>query len=253
VSEPETPSVTMTVKNACDGSLRPVVIPRSRVPRIEYDFASDTGDFVPTADRHLHFATVLGGQYSFATLWNRSSAGGTDAPIGVWPDWTKSVRTAPARTEEASGGDSLDFDGSDDFVIFPWEAIPQNSGYRMFFDLLPWDTEGKVALFVSKMLLNVSIENGMLHVSAPGLKKVSTGLELPKDRWSRVMLAHLGDRLEVTVDGKAFSAPAKLPATFMSPVAFGVPLQGSGMKPFRGRLRNVVIDHACIEGTARGR
>lgn len=253
VSEPETPPVTMTVKSAYDGSLRPVVIPRSRVPRIEYDFASDTGDFIPTADRHLHFATVLGGQYSFATLWNRSSAGGTDAPIGVWPDWKKTVRTAPSRVDEASGADSLDFDGVDDFVIFPWESIPQNSGYRIFFDLLPSETEGRMALFVSKMLLNVSIEDGTLYVAAPGVKKVSTGLELPKGRWSRVMLAHLGDRFEVRVDGKSFSAPAKLPATFMSPVSFGAPMQGSGMKPFRGRLRNVVIDHACLEGSARGR
>jgi hypothetical protein len=239
----------MTAKSAVDGTLRKVVLPRARVPRIKYDFSGDTGDYLPTDDRMLHFATVLGGQYSMATLWNRSSSGGTDAPLGVWPEWNKAVRTAPAREKNADGSCSLVFDGVDDFFVLPWETIPQNTGYRMVLELTPSETEGKISLFASKMLLNVSIENGVIYVSAPGVRKVSTALEVKKGFRHKVEFAHLGDRFEVAVDGRRFSAAAKLPATFISPVSFAAPVRGSGLKPFAGKLHALCVDHSC--GSAR--
>ena len=239
VVEPQAESAEMTVKSAFDGTLRKVFLPRSRIPFVDYDFRAATGDFVPVADRHLHFATVLGGQYSMATLWNRSSSGGTDAPIGAWPDWNNALRTAPARTCGPDGSVSLAFDGVDDFFVLPWETVPQNSGYRMTLELSPSDVRGRISLLSSKMLLNASVEQGVVHVAAPGVKKVSTGLKLEKDRWQCVSFVHYGDRFEVGIDGKTFSAPAKLPASFMSPVAFSAPLRGSGMKPFKGALRRL--------------
>jgi hypothetical protein len=244
VAEPQAPSVEMTVKSAFNGILRKLSLPRIRVPFIEYDFASGTGDFLPTMDRHLHFATVLGGQYSMATLWNRSSSGGTDAPIGTWPDWNSAVRTAPVRAKGDDGSVFLEFDGVDDFFVLPWESVPQNSGYRMTLELLPSDVRERISLLSSKMLLNASVEHGMVHVAAPGVKKVPTGLKLEKNRWQSVSFIHHGDRFEVSVDGKTFSTSAKLPSTFMSPVAFSAPLSGSGMKPFKGRLRRLSIDHS---------
>ena len=245
VVEPQAESAEMTVKSAFDGTLRKVFLPRSRIPFVDYDFRAATGDFVPVADRHLHFATVLGGQYSIVTLWNRSSSGGTDAPIGAWPDWNNALRTAPARTCGPDGSVSLAFDGVDDFFVLPWETVPQNSGYRMTLELSPSDVGGRISLLSSKMLLNASVEQGVVHVAAPGVKKVSTGLKLEKDRWQCVSFVHYGDRFEVGIDGKTFSAPAKLPASFMSPVAFSAPLRGSGMKPFKGALRRLSVDHSC--------
>ena len=245
VVEPRSAPVPMTAKSAVDGTLRKVVLPRARVPRIKYDFSGDTGDYLPTDDRMLHFATVLGGQYSMATLWNRSSTGGTDAPLGVWPDWAKVESSAPVRTAEADRGMSLSFDGADDFVLFPWESVPQNSAYRISFSMLPLETAGKIALFRSKSLLNVDIENGILHVQAAGLRRTSTGLGISGGRWHDIELSHEGDAFKVSVDGKIFSAPAKLPSIFMSPVAFGLPLRGTKDKPFKGRIRDLVFDHSC--------
>ena len=245
VAEPHASSVEMTVKSAFDGTIRKVSIPRVRVPFIEYDFAADTGDFLPTSDRYLHFATVFGGQYSMATLWNRSSSGGTDAPIGTWPDWNKTVRSAPVRNKLADGSASFEFDGTDDFFILPWEAIPQNSGYKMTLELSLSDIDGRISLMSSKSLLNVSVEDGVVHVSAPGVKKISTGVKLEKDCRQTLSFAHYGNKFEVCVGGRRFSTAAKLPATFMSSVAFSAPLNGSGMKPFKGKLFRLSIDHSC--------
>lgn len=244
VMEAQSALSTMRVKCAIDGRMRTISIPETRIPRIEYDIASDTGTFMPVRERFLHFATVLGGQYSAAVMWNRSSAGGTDAPIGVWPDWSKVESSAPVRVMESDGDVSLSFDGKDDFVIFPWEAVPQNSAYRISFDFYPDDISEKTALFRSKSLLNVGIEDGVLHIQAAGVRKISTGLHLEKGRWHRVDLVHGGDVFRAAVDGKTFSVPAKLPSTFMSPVSFGVPLRGSKDRPFRGRIRNLLFDHA---------
>ena len=244
VVEARSAPAAMKVKSAIDGGLRTVSIPETRIPRIEYDIAADAGTFMPVKDRFLHFATVLGGQYSAAVLWNRSSAGGTDAPIGAWPDWAKVESSVPVRVMESNGDVSLRFDGKDDFVAFPWETVPQNSAYRISFDIYPDRLSEKIALFRSKSLLNVSLEDGMLHVQAAGVKKMATGLHLEEGRWQRVELAHGGDVFTVNVDGKTFSTPAKLPSTFMSPVSFGAPLRGSKDKPFCGRIRNLVFDHA---------
>jgi hypothetical protein len=235
----------MKVKSAFDGTLRTVALPGSRVPLIAHDLSAGTGTFLPAKDRFLHFATVLGGEYSPATLWNRSSAGATDGPLGIWPDWAKVESSAPVRTAEADRGMSLSFDGADDFVLFPWESVPQNSAYRISFSMLPLETAGKIALFRSKSLLNVDIENGILHVQAAGLRRTSTGLGISGGRWHDIELSHEGDAFKVSVDGKIFSAPAKLPSIFMSPVAFGLPLRGTKDKPFKGRIRDLVFDHSC--------
>ena len=56
--------------------------------------------------------------------------------------------------------------------------------------------------------------------------------------------AHYGNKFEVCVGGRRFSTAAKLPATFMSSVAFSAPLSGSGMKPFKGKLFRLSIDHS---------
>lgn len=244
VVEPGSALVAMTVKSAYDGNLRIVAVPRARVPLIKYDFSPCAGDYLPTDERFLHFATVLGGQYSMTTLWNRSSSGGTDAPIGVWPEWKRALRTAPAREKNADGSAALVFDGVDDFFLLPWEAIPQNSGYRMTLELSPADVEGRISLFASKMLLNASIENGVICVSAPGVRKVSTALAVKKICRHKLEFIHFGDSVEVSVDGRRFSAAAKLPATFMSPVAFAAPVKGSGLKPFAGKLYALNIDHS---------
>ena len=243
VVEPHSAPVRMKVKCAADGALREISLPSARVPRIAYDLSPLAGTFLPTTDRHLHFATVLGGQYSIATLWNRSSSGSSDAPLGFWPNWREVESSAPARRREADGGWSLEFDGVDDLVVFPWETVPQNSAYRVKFALLPLCGGGQTALFSSKSLLNVRLEDGRLRVSAAGVKDCDTGLEVADGSWHQIELEHAGDSFAAYVDGRRFTTKAKLPATFMSSLAFGLPLKGSDMKAFRGRLRDIVFDH----------
>ena len=71
-----------------------------------------------------------------------------------------------------------------------------------------------------------------------------SAIPLECGKWQKVELAHLGGRFVLSVDGREVSVPARLPATFMSSIAFGIPPQGSGMKPFKGRLRNLVFNHS---------
>ena len=236
----------MCVRSALSGGLRDIRLPAPRVPCIEYDLAAETGTFLPTKDHLLHFATVLGGCYSMATLWNRCSSASNDMPIGTKPDWRSVVSAAPKRVREADGSLSLSFDGVDDFVAFPWETVPQNSAYSVSFEIMAEDVAGRMALFASKRVLNAHISGGVLNVAAGGAS-VASPAKLEKGVWHKVEIVHSGDALAVSVDGRVASRPAKLAPPFMSSLMLGLPMKGSGMAPFRGRVRGLRFCHRRAE------
>ena len=228
VVEPPSEPGRLRVFGATDGRLREVTMPAARIPRIEYDPNPKTGGYLPTKDRLLHFATVLGGRFSPLTLWNRTTASSMDYPEGLSPDFSTVVSAAPAVTREADGGYSLSFD-EDDFLLLPWEVVPQNAAYRLSMEVCPSALDGKRALMTSKSLLNVSLEEGELVVSAPGVRAARTGLRLAAGVWQGLSLSHLGDRFVVTLGERRFETSARLPSVFMSPVAIRLV----------GRIRNL--------------
>jgi len=99
-------------------------------------------------------------------------------------------------------------------------------------------------LVSSKQLLNMHIDRGMLHASAAGVKDIPEGLHVRSGIWQKIEIVHTGDRFSVSVGKRRFVASATLPARFMSSLIFAMPVKGSGMKPFRGRIRNLVFHHA---------
>ena len=241
VCEPESESVPMIVGDAISGSVRQISLPKCRVPEIQLDFAPETGTWVPTTDGMRRFSTILGGQFSLATLWNRNSAGGFDYPEGIKPDW-KAI-TVPNRIQESDGSWALEFDGIDDFMLFPWETIPQNSGYRITFRILPRDLSGTTALFESKNNFTMCLDEGTIQIKAAGVRMCSTGLRLNSDRWNSVTVVHSGNALTVKANNQTFRTAATLPATCMSPLAFAIPTTGSKARPFKGRLSSLTFTH----------
>ena len=247
VEEPKSGIAAMRVHSAKDGVLKTVRMPEARIPLLEYDMTPISGTYLPTKDRYLHFGTLLGGQYSMAMLWNRSSSGSNDAPQGTWPDWSDVECSAPERIREVDGTWSLEFDGKDDFVAFPWETVPQNSSYRISFGVMPLYDSGRMALFESKMLIEIHIEDGVLHAGVDGEKPCSTGVHVQSGMWQKVEIVHSGDTFSVAVGKQKSVMPAKLPARLMSSLMFAMPVRGSGMIPFKGRIRDLTFSHKLHE------
>lgn len=232
VVEPTSDLAQMKAFSAFDGTLRTVTLPSARIPMIEYDPNPKTGAYLPTKDRRLHFATVLGGRFSGLTLWNRTAASAMDYPEGLSPDFAK-IESAAPRCVETEKGFALDFD-ADDFVLLPWETLPQNATYRLSMEVKPSKTADTFKMLTSKTVLNLTVDAGELVLSAPGVRGIRTGLKLVADAWQRLELEHQGDRFAVRLGERRFDTSAKLPATFMSPVAL----------QFRGFVRNLAVDQA---------
>ena len=247
VAEVDSGISTMRIFSAVDGMMRDIRIPFVRIPKIEYDVAGCAGTYLPTKDGFLHFATILGGRYSMATLWNRCSSSSNDAPPDTWPQWSAVECSVPERMYEPDGSWSLCFDGIDDFITFPWETVPQNSAYTISFDIYPLYDEGKFSLFASKFLLNMYIDGGILHASAAGVKDIPFGLHVAKGKWQNVRIVHTGDSFSVSVGNRKFVTSARLPARFMSPLMFALPVHGTDMKPFKGKIRNLSFYHGSTQ------
>lgn len=244
--------VPTVVRSAESGELRQVDLPRSRVPQLAYDFSPSGGDFLPTRDGWRHFGAVGGGFSTAVVGYNRNS--GT---TGTEPVFPKDVLLAPAPRHilEPNGEWSLHFDGIDDFLCFPAETIPQHSGWRLAFDLFPERDDVGETLFAARQLLCLTLEKGELVCRYSSMDELDgdfagspgrTGLHLAPGRWHHVEIVHCGSAIGVSVDGK--SAPpiaCRLPSMFISFLGFGHPWYFTGANGyFRGRLKNLVIDHS---------
>ncbi|MCQ2391062.1 MAG: hypothetical protein MJ240_06545 [Kiritimatiellae bacterium] len=232
VVEPASSEGKMTVFSSLDDRVRTIALPKARIPRLVYDFTPGTGDYLPTTDRFLHFATVLGGRYSPITLWNRTATSAMDYPEGFSPAYASGTVAQPQRVQESDGAWALDFRDANAFVAFPWETLPQNAAYRLVLRLKAGNLSGKVPFIVSKSVLNIVLENGEIVVNAPGLKAFRTGLKLTEGRWQTLCLEHGAETFVVRLDDQESSASARLRATFMSPFVLR----------FNGRIRDLVVD-----------
>lgn len=231
IEEASSPQTTARVFDWMSGELRDIRLPTVRVPCVEYDLAPRTGTYLPTKDRLLRFATVLGGRYTPLTLWNRTSYSGTDFPE-TYRAMDGKADKVPKRVHEVDGSWSLAFDGKDDIIAFPWECIPQNSAYCIGMEINPRAVDGNRLLLTAKGLIRAEIEDGVVVVSACGAVVQSNRLLVP-GIWQRLEIIHTGRALVVRVDGHETSVAARLPATFMSPAVLKLD----------GRLRSLVFDH----------
>lgn len=241
VDEEDCGRATMKVYSTLTDSVTDVKLPAARVPFAAYDFSDRAGLYVPVSEGYRRLATTLGGPCSIVSLWNRCSSSRNDVPEGV--KLACLTNPVPLRLTDDDGYRELVFDGVDDYITFPWEILPRGAGFRISFDVLPEETEGRVALFASKNLFSLWMECGELKVRYSTGQSQGTGVFLKKGLWNLIQVGYDCERLTFDVDGARASVDAVAPAAMTSSLIFGLPNK-SDIKPFRGRLRNLVFDHA---------
>ncbi len=221
-----------------------IKLPAARVPRIEYDFSPEAGAYIPAKGLWRRYSGALGGIHSQANLYNRSGSGMFDRP--------EALRTLPvvdspfpSRERGPDGGWALRFDGVDDYAAFPWEVIPQSTGYRLSFDIRPERDDCVETLFATKLVLGMRLDHGEIRFDVAGGKERSTGMRLTPRKWHHVDFVNDGETASISVDGcKAYKAEVKIPGICMSSVSFAG-ADRADRRCFKGSLSNLVIDH-CI-------
>ena len=220
-----------------------VELPAARVPLIEYDFSPKAGAYITEKLGWKRFSGALGGIHSQANLYNRSGSGMFDRP-----EFLRGLKVVdcpvPRQERREDGTWTLVFDGIDDYAAFPWELIPQSTGYRLSFDIRPDRDDVEESLFSTKLVLQMQLVNGELRFEVGGVDVLKSGLRLTKGVWHHIDFVCRGDSVSVCVDGsQPFVSPVKIPGICMSSVAFGG-ADNSKRECFKGALANLVVDHA---------
>ena len=233
----------MQVYSCEKGKMVDIELPAVRVPRVEYDFSPDAGSYLPAKGGWRRFSGALGGIHSQANLYNRSGSGMFDRPeaLRTLPVVDSPV---PSRERRADGSWALVFDGVDDYAAFPWELLPQTTGYRLSFEIRPARDDCVETLFATKTVMGMRLDRGELKFDVAGGREHATGIRLSPGKWHRVSFASDGEKASVTVDGgPKYEASVTIPGICMSSVSFG----GSDRKDrrcFKGALASLVVDHA---------
>jgi len=239
---------------------RPVecVLPRARIPRLEYDFSPEAGDVMRPASGERHFFGILGSTAALASLWNRGSSLEGPFPRGSM-FWRQSKGSQPLRKKGDSGAWELVFDGVDDFVSFPHETVPQWAAATIVLEFCQSGTGAarKETLFTVRHadrigLYEIVLDRGEVvvsgYVAAPRDHgrpfEFRTGLRAAPEEWHSLVARHDGTDMLVTMDGETARKPVTMLAVFMNTAILGgTPSNDSSF--FSGRVRRLVIDHAA--------
>ena len=231
-------------------------LPRSRVPRLDYDFSDAAGDVIRPRSGERHFFGMRGFLASFATLWNRgfSTEGAVPPESEVW---NRDHDTRPVRERDAGGDWVLRFDGVNDFVTFPQETVPQWAAPTVEVEFNAEGTNRIETLFASRYdnrpgLIEIVLDRGEVVIRSlvsdtlTSAKELSfrTGMGIVPGHWHSLRVKHTGTSLDVSLDDKTATREATLPATFMNTAILGGAPR-SGTEFFSGRVRRLSIDHAA--------
>ena len=241
----------MTVWDVMRDEAVEVSLPSSRVPHLEYDFSPVAGTVVLPRSGERHWMGMLGGPFTPATLWNRGSL--TVGAIRSHSAFRRDPKrnSVPARQQEPDGSWSLVFDGVDDYAGFPWTVIPSFAGFTVEMDVFPEPRDdGKPGSLLScdLALRNLGLDaKGELVLNYVGMTRCDghrTGIRLQPGKWSHVRLVCNGDSMRLSVNGEtAGPFPVGLPGISTTPLTLGgSPKPDRGF--FKGRIRNLSIDHA---------
>lgn len=233
-----------------------VKLPRSRVPRLEYDFSPRAGDVVPVGSGERHFFGLAGAPQSLVTLWNRGSeATGCIDPRGGL--FTAGCETHPRRERCADGEWALVFDGACTYVSLPHETLPQWAGSSVSLEVNP-DAAGAAraeTVLGSRRSNRSGVFDLVLDRGEPVVRCTSvdavestvatelrSGVKLTPGAWHRIGVCNDAATLTLTVDGKAVSKPLPMPGLFMNTTFLGG-AEKNGTSFFTGKVRKLVIDH----------
>ena len=232
----------------------------ARIVDVKYDFAdSSRGDFL----------VAVGGD----RRWDVSLGGGWDSEGPMWWEFIKSgpkltkdfTNSVPDRVIAEDGSPALRFDGRGQYLAFPQELIPCDSGYKLGFEIRP-DAEESYVLI--RQMHSVNEECGLRLVTDKGELVISffgrslvprhfrTGLKLRPGEWNRVVIEKTGRTLSCSLDGVKKTYPYDRLALHFKTAIFGANIMPGrelpeGIKPFKGLMRALHVRHAIDADAAK--
>jgi len=241
-----------------------VVLPAVRVPCLEYDFSPAAGCVMRVQNGDRRWFGMSGGPFVQSLLRNRGPSIADVIDCRQSPEYAaRAMDSHPRRERQSDGSWAFVFDGTDDYIGFPWETIPQFGSWRLSFEIRPDRIDSREVVYATRFtesngnLWGVYNDRGRILVGYAGFPgrsewvDVSSPVALSTNAWNSVVVAHDGKRLSVSVNGappvfKDCLLPGKSTATS---ILGGFP---SRENFFKGRIRRLKVDHALKRGLAPG-
>lgn len=186
-----------------------VEVPANRVPDIRYIFDPSRGSALVT-DAGRPFWAMMGGYFTQVTErgGGESNDGSPFLRAAHYPEGV--TKGAPDWVKTKSGEDALQFDGIGTYITLPQGVIPRRAGWTAELDIKPESTSGKQFIIGNRTYymgsLVIYMDNGELtgefFGQYSGTKTVKTGIQLPADKWSHLMISYDQKNMVVAVDGQ---------------------------------------------------
>ena len=228
----------------------PVSVPvqSQRVPDIKYQFNPDHGS-VLIADAGRPFWAILGGYFALAT--GRGGGARQDATsfVKYESDYPKdATQSAPMWVHLDDGNYALQFDGKGTYISLPQGVIPRRAAFTISMDIKPDSVTGKQMIIANQNYYPGSIavytEDGVLKADYKGRPDtdesgLDSGLKLPIDKWSHLVIRYDQAGITFEVDGKASKKfAAKGPGLYDTASVVG----GFGADWFKGQIKSLEIE-----------
>ena len=251
------------VPSVADG-VQDVVLPAVRVPCLEYDFSPAAGCVMRVQNGDRRWFGMSGGPFVQSLLRNRGPSIADVIDRRQSPEYAaRAVDSHPRRERQPDGSWAFVFDGTDDYIGFPWETIPQFGSWRLSFEIRPDRIDSREVVYAARFtesngsLWGVYNDRGRILAGYAGFPDrsewvdVRSPVALSTNAWNSVVVAHDGKRLSVSVNGappvfKDCLLPGKSTSTT---ILGGFPRRE---KFFKGRIRRLKVDHAMKRGLAPG-
>ena len=243
------------VPSVADG-VQDVVLPAVRVPCLEYDFSPVAGCVVRVQNGDRRWFGMSGGPFVQSLLRNRGPSTVDVIDFSRSPGYAaRAVDSHPGRERLPDGTWAFVFDGTDDYIGFPWETIPQFGAWRLSFEIRPDRTDRREIVYAARFaesngsLWGVYNDCGRIlagYAGFPGRAEWTSVISpavISTNAWNSVEIVHDGKRFSVSVNGappvfKDCLLPGKSTSTS---ILGGFPSRDSF---FKGRIRRLKVDHA---------
>ena len=217
-----------------------LTVPESRIPVYDYRYALDCGTAMPCS-AGLRYCGVAGG---FPAHHDGRLGARRDSTVFIA---TREFPAKGARTSATLGKTGWELGAPGQHLALPTGVISRRAAFTVTLDLTQTDGKG-----VQTILDNSAGMQGLLKVtSKDGAIKVevltdmirwyefATGLVLPENQPSTLVIRYELDRLTVTLNGKTYTAPCGFPGNADTVTSVG----GGRFGSFKGEIRRITVDY----------
>ena len=245
---PEGPTTRLPVFDEYGKRPSQTEVPEALIPKLEYAFDPMSGAMLRSGWTPF-FDAWLGGGHWYCEPFSDPRI--VVKPGGRAPKWVKD-----------EGRDVLEFDGENDYVNFPKEALPQGA-FTLTMEVKPQVPSADVPMVLFRHFdfirgsISLYIDRGEL-VAVWGDRnlrrepRIRTGLKVAADAWNRISVSYDFKTFRFAVNDRKFDFPWEGRPFRFKPSCFGGHDKAEvspryPVKPvyFRGRLRQLSIRHTA--------